>query len=86
MPFKVALTPEEDAELRRLVYLVQMGRPDDWVKARIAELRQHDRRDSVRDVRDEDLDLPFVPGPRSSEAAEGPASDGPAVPQQFRAH
>lgn len=86
VPFKVALTPEEDAELRRLVFLVGMGRPDAWVQGRITELRQRDRRGSVRDVSDDDVNLSFVPGPRSGESARAESADAPAVPRQSRAH
>lgn len=61
------LTPEEDAELRRLSALARFGDLSDQAATLKAELRSRDRRKEVR----EPADL-VVPHPRS-------ASDGPLV-------
>jgi hypothetical protein len=49
------LTPEEDAELRRLHVLAQYADAAPWLLARYRELRDQDRRASVRAVSDDEL-------------------------------
>jgi hypothetical protein len=46
------LTPEEDAELRRLNALAEYGMLTPTMKARYAELRAQDRRQGVRAPQD----------------------------------
>ena len=43
------LTPEEDAELRRLHFLHRFGAIAGRFKARYAELRSRDRRNTIRE-------------------------------------
>ena len=43
------LTPEEDAELRRLHFLTAFGPLAAWMRNRLIELRGRDRRNTVRE-------------------------------------
>jgi hypothetical protein len=49
------LTPEEDAELRRLHVLVQYGGAAPWLVDRYRSLRARDRRTDVRPLDDTEL-------------------------------
>jgi hypothetical protein len=60
----IGLTDEEDAELRRLVFLAQFAQPGERIRRRIIELRVRDRRAQVRDPKPTDL-LPWVPEQRT---------------------
>jgi hypothetical protein len=63
------LTPDEDAELRRLAALAAFGRLGDVAAALFEELRRRDRRTSIREPADLVLPQPRV------------AHDGPLVGQ-----
>lgn len=60
------LTPEEDAELRRLHVLVQYGGAAPWLVDRYRSLRARDRRTDVRPLDDAEL-AEVLPGQRSRE-------------------
>lgn len=70
MTERLGLTPEEDAELRRLVYLDLVGQLDPLMRERVVELRRRDRRNVVRQVED---DLRVI---------RGGGEEGPSVPAQ----
>lgn len=63
------LTPEEDAELRRLHLLVQYVDAAPYLLERYCSLRARDRRSEVRDLRDGDV-ASVVPEPREAEQPE----------------
>lgn len=61
------LTPEEDAELRRLHVLVQYGGAAPWLVDRYRSLRARDRRTEVRPLDDAEL-AEVLPAQRARDA------------------
>jgi hypothetical protein len=51
-PFVMALTPDEDADLRRLASFDRLGFLEMRGRTRLSELRGRDRREQVRPVED----------------------------------
>lgn len=61
-PRSRGLEPDEDGELRRLAALSEYGIPGGGIGARMTELRQRDRRASVRAPRQQDTAVTKDPG------------------------
>jgi len=62
LPYMAGLTPDEDRELRRLHALAEFGALTEQMSALYDDLRERDRRSTVREPRDV-----AVPYPRSDE-------------------
>ena len=71
------LSAAEDAELRQLAWFAKAGQLSEQSQARLAELRDRDRRDTIRDPRPDPGAGSLQPAPRFGSEASGPASTCP---------
>ena len=68
------LTPEEDAELRRLHFMIRFGAVAQRFTQRYVELRRRDRRIEVREPDDEGLVMPAQRADEPRDASGEPRS------------
>ena len=71
------LSAAEDAELRQLAWFAKAGQLSEQSQARLAELRDRDRRDTIRDPRPDPGAGSLQSAPRFGSEASGPASTCP---------